>query len=57
MRQEENSGILFNATEFARSNKESFITDFKFDLKNSFKDIVRLTSATIFKTPHLTRII
>ncbi|HEU4497343.1 MAG TPA: AAA family ATPase, partial [Flavobacterium sp.] len=42
MRQEENSGILFNATELRRQLGEDFCDDFKFDLKN-FKDIVRLT--------------
>ena len=42
MRQEENSGILHNATELRELLKDSFITDFKFSLKK-FKDIVRLT--------------
>jgi ATP-dependent exoDNAse (exonuclease V) alpha subunit len=42
MRQEENSGILFNATELREILKESFITEFRFDVKK-FKDIVRLT--------------
>lgn len=42
MRQEENSGILYNATELREVLKASFITDFKFQLKG-FKDIVRLT--------------
>ena len=42
MRQEENSGILYNATQLREILKESFITDFKFKLKG-FKDIVRLT--------------
>ncbi len=42
MRQEENSGILTNATELRDLLKDDFITDFKFDL-NGFKDIVRLT--------------
>ncbi len=42
MRQEENSGILFNATELRELLKESFITEFRFDVKK-FKDIVRLT--------------
>ncbi|KFF08532.1 ATP-dependent DNA helicase [Flavobacterium hydatis] len=42
MRQEENSGILFNATELRELLKESFITEFRFDVKR-FKDIVRLT--------------
>lgn len=41
MRQEQNSGILFNATELRELLSESFITEFKFKL-NSFKDIVRL---------------
>jgi len=42
MRQEENSGILYNATELRELLKESFITEFKFNVKK-FKDIVRLT--------------
>jgi ATP-dependent exoDNAse (exonuclease V) alpha subunit len=42
MRQEENSGILFNATELRELLKDSFIDEFKFDLQK-FKDIVRLT--------------
>ena len=42
MRQEENSGILYNATQLREILKESFITDFKFKLKG-FKDIIRLT--------------
>jgi ATP-dependent exoDNAse (exonuclease V) alpha subunit len=42
MRQEESSGILFNATELRELLKESFITEFKFNVKK-FKDIVRLT--------------
>ncbi|MCW2120833.1 ATP-dependent DNA helicase [Flavobacterium sp. 7A] len=42
MRQEEDSGILFNATELRELLKDSFITEFRFDVKN-FKDIVRLT--------------
>jgi ATP-dependent exoDNAse (exonuclease V) alpha subunit len=41
MRQEEKSGILFNATQLRELLKDSFITDFKFSL-NGFKDIVRL---------------
>ncbi|HEX8575944.1 MAG TPA: AAA family ATPase [Flavobacterium sp.] len=41
MRQEEKSGILFNATELREILKEEFITDFQFRLKG-FKDIVRL---------------
>ncbi len=42
MRQEESSGILFNATELRELLKESFITEFRFNVKK-FKDIVRLT--------------
>ncbi len=42
MRQEENSGILTNATALRELLKDDFITDFKFDL-NGFKDIVRLS--------------
>ncbi len=42
MRQELNSGILYNATELRELLKDSFITEFKFKLKG-FKDIVRLT--------------
>ena len=42
MRQELNSGILYNATELRDLLKESFITEFKFKLRG-FKDIVRLT--------------
>jgi ATP-dependent exoDNAse (exonuclease V) alpha subunit len=42
MRQEESSGILFNATALRELLKNSFITDFQFDV-NQFKDIVRLT--------------
>ncbi|WP_366183694.1 AAA family ATPase [Flavobacterium ovatum] len=41
MRQEEDSGILYNATELRALLKDSFITDFQFDVKK-FKDIVRL---------------
>src|SRR3970040_1998377 len=41
MRQEEDSGILRNATELRELLKDSFITDFQFDVKK-FKDIVRL---------------
>jgi ATP-dependent exoDNAse (exonuclease V) alpha subunit len=41
MRQEESSGILFNATELRELLKDSFVTDFQFDVKK-FKDIVRL---------------
>jgi ATP-dependent exoDNAse (exonuclease V) alpha subunit len=42
MRQEEKSGILYNATELRELLKEHFITEFKFKLRG-FKDIVRLT--------------
>lgn len=42
MRQEESSGILFNATELRELLKDSFVTDFQFDVKR-FKDIIRLT--------------
>ncbi|UPQ79501.1 AAA family ATPase [Flavobacterium azooxidireducens] len=42
MRQEENSGILFNATLLREVLKEHFIDSFQFNVK-SFKDIVRLT--------------
>ena len=42
MRQEESSGILFNATELRELLKDSFISEFKFNVKK-FKDIVRLT--------------
>lgn len=42
MRQEESSGILYNATQLRELLKDSFITEFKFDVKR-FKDIVRLT--------------
>ena len=42
MRQEQNSGILFNATELRELLGESFITEFKFKL-NPFKDIIRLS--------------
>jgi ATP-dependent exoDNAse (exonuclease V) alpha subunit len=42
MRQAEQSGILFNATELRDLLKDDFITDFRFRLHN-FKDIVRLT--------------
>ena len=41
MRQAEESGILYNATQLREVLKESFISDFKFKL-NPFKDIVRL---------------
>jgi ATP-dependent exoDNAse (exonuclease V) alpha subunit len=42
MRQEEKSGILYNATELRELMKSHFLDDFKFDLKG-YKDIVRLT--------------
>jgi ATP-dependent exoDNAse (exonuclease V) alpha subunit len=42
MRQEEFSGILYNATELRELMKSSFLDDFKFNLKG-YKDIVRLT--------------
>jgi ATP-dependent exoDNAse (exonuclease V) alpha subunit len=42
MRQEENSGILFNATLLRETLKEHFIDSFLFNCKG-FKDIVRLT--------------
>lgn len=42
MRQEENSGILFNATALREILKDDFLDTFQFDL-NNFKDIVRLT--------------
>lgn len=42
MRQEEHSGILYNATELRELLKSHFLDDFKFDLKG-YKDIVRLT--------------
>lgn len=41
MRQAEESGILYNATQLREVLKESFFSDFKFKL-NPFKDIVRL---------------
>ena len=41
MRQEEDSGILFNATELRELLKSDFIPDFQFYVKK-FKDIVRL---------------
>lgn len=41
MRQEENSGILYNATQLRELLKDSFITEFKFQLK-PFKDVIRL---------------
>jgi ATP-dependent exoDNAse (exonuclease V) alpha subunit len=41
MRQEEKSGILYNATQLRELLKDDFITEFKFQLK-PFKDIVRL---------------
>ncbi len=42
MRQEENSGILFNATELRDLLKDELFDTFKFNL-NNFKDIVRLS--------------
>ncbi len=42
MRQEDKSGILYNATELREILKENFITSFEFKLKG-FKDIIRLT--------------
>lgn len=42
MRQEENSGILFNATELREILKQDFVDTFRFDVSH-FKDIVRLT--------------
>lgn len=42
MRQEEKSGILYNATQLRELLAATFITDFQFQLKG-FKDIVRLT--------------
>lgn len=42
MRQEENSGILYNATELREVLKDAFFDTFKFQL-NGFKDIVRLS--------------
>jgi ATP-dependent exoDNAse (exonuclease V) alpha subunit len=42
MRQEEKSGILFNATELREVLKEELYESFKFNLKG-FKDIIRLT--------------
>ena len=42
MRQEEHSGILYNATELRELLKDSFYDGFQFQLKG-FKDIVRLT--------------
>lgn len=42
MRQEENSGILFNATELREVLKDTLFDTFQFQLKG-FKDIVRLT--------------
>ena len=42
MRQEEKSGILYNATQLRDLLKSSFLDNFKFNL-NGYKDIVRLT--------------
>jgi UvrD-like helicase C-terminal domain len=44
MRQEENSGILYNATELRELLKEFFFDSFKFKL-SGFKDIIRLTDS------------
>ena len=41
MRQEENSGILYNATALRELLNDAFVTEYQFDLKK-FKDIVRL---------------
>ena len=41
MRQEEKSGVLYNATELRELLKDDFITEFRFQLRG-FKDIVRL---------------
>ena len=41
MRQEEKSGILYNATQLRELLKDSFITEIKFKLRG-FKDIIRL---------------
>ena len=42
MRQEENSGILYNATELRELLKDVFFDSFKFNIKG-FKDIIRLS--------------
>jgi superfamily I DNA/RNA helicase len=42
MRQELNSGILYNATELRELLKDTFFTEFKFKLRG-FKDVIRLT--------------
>ncbi|MCZ8091278.1 AAA family ATPase [Flavobacterium sp.] len=42
MRQEEKSGILYNATQLRELLKETFLTDIQFKVKG-FNDIVRLT--------------
>ena len=42
MRQEEDSGILYNATELRELLKDDFIDSFQFNLKG-FRDIIRLT--------------
>lgn len=42
MRQEENSGILLNATLLRETLKEQFIDSFQFEV-NGFKDIIRLS--------------
>lgn len=45
MRQEEGSGILYNATQIRELLKDDYIIDFQFDLYG-FKDIVRLTDGS-----------
>lgn len=45
MRQEEGSGILYNATQIRELLKDDYITDFQFDVKG-FKDIIRLTDGS-----------
>lgn len=42
MRQEEDSGILFNATELREQLQQAFYGAFEFDVQ-SFKDVIRLT--------------
>lgn len=42
MRQEENSGILYNATQLRELLQDSFLTEFRFRCKG-FKDVIRLT--------------
>ncbi len=41
MRQEEKSGILYNATQLRELLRDNFFTEFKFNIKE-FKDIIRL---------------